>query len=65
MTDDLEGPGPDSEEGDEADYFVDMIEQLAERARGLGQIEIAIHLDAAAKARRYTLGSDAGLKGSC
>jgi hypothetical protein len=37
------------------DYFVDMVEQLAERARALGEVEVAIHLDAAAKARQYAL----------
>jgi len=45
----------DAEKNDRRDYLLDMIEQLAELAREIGEIEVAIHLDATAKARRHTL----------
>jgi hypothetical protein len=50
-------PEPGNDEA--ADYFVDLIEQLAERARELGEFEVAVHLDATAKARRCALEQDA------
>ena len=37
------------------DYLLDMIEQLSSLAREIGEIEVAIHLDATAEARRHTL----------
>lgn len=40
---------------DQLDYFVDMIKQLANRARALGDVEVAIQLDSTAEARRYAL----------
>ncbi len=43
------------DEAGHPDYFVDLIEQLAERARDLGEIEVALHLEATAMARRLTL----------
>ena len=46
---------PEPENDDAGDYFVELIEQLAERARELGEIEVAVHLDATAKARRCAL----------
>ncbi len=45
----------DHETAGHPDYFVDMIEQLAERARELGEFEVAVHLEATAKARRHRL----------
>ncbi len=50
-------PPSDHETGGHPDYFVDMIEQLAERARELGEFEVAVHLEATAKARRERLDS--------
>jgi hypothetical protein len=46
----------DAEHGTPPDYFIDMIQQLAEHARALGEIEVAIHLDATVEARRHALG---------
>jgi hypothetical protein len=45
----------DAEKNDRRDYLLDMIEQLAELAREIGEIEVAIHLDATVEARRYAL----------
>jgi hypothetical protein len=45
----------DAEKSDRRDYLLDMIEQLAELAREIGEIEVAIHLDATAEARRHTI----------
>ena len=50
---------PEPENDDAGDYFVELIEQLAERARDLGEIEVAAHLAATANARRFALGQDA------
>ena len=51
-------PSSDDIDG-HSDYFVDMIEQLAERAREIGEVEVALHLEATAKARREKLDHDA------
>ena len=45
----------DVEKNGRRDYLLDMIEQLAELAREIGEIEVAIHLEATVEARRYAL----------
>ena len=47
-------PSPADEIG-HPDYFVHMIEQLAEQARAIGEKEVAVHLQAIAAARRQKL----------
>jgi hypothetical protein len=37
------------------DYFIDMIGQLSDKARSIGEVVVAIHLDAIAEARRHAL----------
>lgn len=44
----------DAEATDRREYLLDMIEQLAALAREIGEIEVAIHLDATAAAGRHT-----------
>jgi hypothetical protein len=45
----------DAEKSGKREYLIDMIEQLAELAREIGEIEVAILLDATAAARRHTI----------
>ncbi len=52
------GYDPQSQEpalDEKKEYLLDMIEQLSRFARDIGEIEVAIHLDATAEARRFTL----------
>ena len=51
-------PFPLDETAGHPDYFVDMIEGLAQQARALGEVEVGLHLEAMAKARRHKLDRD-------
>jgi hypothetical protein len=46
---------PTDPDEDDQDYFIDMIGQLSDKARQLGEVAVAIHLDAMAEARRHAL----------
>ena len=61
MADAFEPVPPEAEDDEQPDYFIDMIAQLAERARALGEVEVAIHLDATAAARRHALAKGSNL----
>jgi hypothetical protein len=45
----------DAEKSDRREYLLDMIEQLAEFAKEIGEIEVALLLEATAAARRHTI----------
>ena len=44
-----------------SDYFVEVIGELADQARDLGEVEASLHLEAIAQARQHALkGFEAG-----
>lgn len=51
-------PLSQNEDAGHPDYFVEMIEGLAKQARALGEVEVGLHLEAMAEARRQQLDRD-------